>query len=71
LKDEASSAFGDFGHRSHTRPQNSLSIAEQREITVGDVAHIKAGERQWHGAKADTALSHITITIAGSKPTPG
>ena len=38
---------------------------EQREITVGDVVHIKAGERHWHGAKADTTLSHITVTVAG------
>ena len=27
---------------------------EEREITVGDVVHIKAGERHWHGAKADS-----------------
>src|SRR5574341_1080985 len=27
---------------------------EQREIHVGDVVQIKAGERHWHGAKADT-----------------
>ena len=40
--------------------------SEQREINVGDVAHIKAGERHWHGAKADTTMGHITITLAGS-----
>ena len=28
---------------------------EQREITVGDVVHIKAGERHWHGASATSA----------------
>jgi quercetin dioxygenase-like cupin family protein len=39
---------------------------EEREITVGDVVHIKAGERHWHGAKANTTLSHITITTADS-----
>ena len=39
---------------------------EQREITVGDVVHIKAGERHWHGAKADTTLSHITVTTSGA-----
>jgi quercetin dioxygenase-like cupin family protein len=39
--------------------------SEQREITVGDVVHIKAGERHWHGAKADTTLSHITVTTSG------
>ena len=38
---------------------------EEREITVGDVVHIKAGERHWHGAKADSAMSHITVTTAG------
>src|SRR3954453_5809554 len=27
---------------------------ERLEIKVGDVAHVKAGERHWHGAKADT-----------------
>ena len=38
---------------------------EQREITVGDVVQIRAGERHWHGSKPDTTLSHITITAAG------
>ena len=42
---------------------------EQRDITVGDVVHIRAGERHCHGATADTALSHITITTAGGKST--
>ena len=41
------------------------SETEEREITVGDVVHIKAGERHWHGAKADSTLSHITVTSAG------
>ena len=40
---------------------------EEREITVGDVVHIKAGERHWHGAKADSPMSHITVTTAGSR----
>ena len=41
------------------------SETEQREIAVGDVVHIKAGERHWHGAKADSPMSHITVTTAG------
>ena len=40
---------------------------EEREITVGDVVHIKSGERHWHGAKSNTTLSHITITQAESQ----
>jgi quercetin dioxygenase-like cupin family protein len=42
---------------------------EEREITVGDVVHIRAGERHWHGAKADSAMSHITVTVPGSQST--
>ena len=42
---------------------------DQRDITVGDVVHIKAGERHWHGARADSAMSHITVTAAGGKST--
>jgi quercetin dioxygenase-like cupin family protein len=41
------------------------SETEEREITVGDVVQIKAGERHWHGAKADSSMSHITVTAAG------
>ena len=37
---------------------------EEREIAVGDVVHIKAGERHWHGARADSPMSHITVTAA-------
>ena len=41
------------------------SETERREITVGDVVHIKAGERHWHGATANSPMSHITVTTAG------
>lgn len=44
----------------------AVTETEKREITVGDVVHIKAGERHWHGASASTPLSHITITTPGS-----
>jgi len=40
---------------------------EEREITVGEVVHIKAGERHWHGAQADSPMSHITVTTMGGK----
>lgn len=39
---------------------------EEREINVGDVVHIKAGEKHWHGAKADTEMAHITVTMVNS-----
>ena len=44
---------------------------EQREINVGDVVHIKAGERHWHGSRADTTMGHITITLVGGEATRG
>jgi quercetin dioxygenase-like cupin family protein len=44
---------------------------EKREINVGDVVHIKAGERHWHGAKRDTTMGHITITLVGSQAAHG
>ena len=40
---------------------------EEREVTVGDVIHIPAGEKHWHGATKDSYMSHITITAAGSE----
>ena len=40
---------------------------ERKEINVGDVAHVKAGERHWHGAKENTTMGHITFTMANGK----
>jgi len=39
---------------------------EEQTIRVGDVVHIKAGEKHWHGATAHSAMSHITVTATGS-----
>ena len=40
---------------------------EQLPIKVGDVVQIKAGERHWHGATANSTMGHITITLAASQ----
>lgn len=40
---------------------------ETRTVTVGDVIHIPAGERHWHGATDDSDFAHIVITRAGSE----
>jgi quercetin dioxygenase-like cupin family protein len=34
---------------------------EQKEITVGDVVIIPAGEKHWHGATEDSEFAHIYI----------
>jgi quercetin dioxygenase-like cupin family protein len=38
-----------------------------KPINVGDVVHIKAGERHWHGASTNSTMGHITITAVGSQ----
>src|SRR5467141_252552 len=44
---------------------------EQLPIKVGDVVQIKAGERHWHGATANSTMGHITITLAASQASWG
>ena len=41
---------------------------EEREavVTVGDIVHIPAGERHWHGATPASAFAHISLTQVGS-----
>ena len=38
----------------------------QVEINPGDAAYIPAGERHWHGAGPDSALTHISLQSADS-----
>lgn len=42
---------------------------EQREVTVGDIVHIPAGEKHRHGARKESAMSHITIVATDSRTT--
>jgi quercetin dioxygenase-like cupin family protein len=36
----------------------------REEVNPGDTVFFDAGERHWHGATADTGMSHIAITEA-------
>ena len=40
---------------------------EERRVSVGDIIHISAREKHWHGATRDSAFSHISLTAADSK----
>ena len=42
---------------------------EERVVAEGDVIHIPAGEKHWHGATKDSEFSHIYVTKAGSQVT--
>ena len=42
---------------------------EEREVSVGDVIHVPAGEKHWHGARNESHMSHITITAKDSETT--
>lgn len=61
---------------SHTSDQVLIVTAgmgivatEQEEliVRVGDIIHIPAGEKHWHGATKDSEFSHIYVVSAGSK----
>ena len=41
---------------------NVVKETEELEITAGDVVHIRKGVNHWHGARAESYMSHITIT---------
>ena len=38
---------------------------EERVVTVGEIIHIPAGEKHWHGATKDSAFSHLNVIGAG------
>ena len=40
---------------------------EEHRVGAGEIIHIPAGEKHWHGATPDTAFSHISLTAADSK----
>ena len=42
---------------------------EEQVVGVGDVIHIPAGEKHWHGATKDSEFSHIYVTSIDSKTT--
>ncbi|MSP79438.1 MAG: cupin domain-containing protein [Dehalococcoidia bacterium] len=39
----------------------------EHTVTVGDIIHIQAGEKHWHGATKTSTFSHITVTQLNSK----
>jgi quercetin dioxygenase-like cupin family protein len=45
------------------------SEAQQLEIHAGDIVHVVAGEKHWHGATERSAMSHISLTKTGSTTT--
>jgi quercetin dioxygenase-like cupin family protein len=43
--------------------------AHQVEVHTGDIVHVVAGEKHWHGATEHSAMSHISLTKTGSTTT--
>ena len=37
--------------------------SKECEIGVGDVVHIKAGEKHWHGASKDGPMTHVAVNL--------
>lgn len=48
-----------------------IVATDKEEVTVGvgDIIHIPAGEKHWHGATRDSEFSHIYFFAADSKTT--
>jgi quercetin dioxygenase-like cupin family protein len=42
---------------------------QQVEVHAGDIVHVAANEKHWHGATEHSAMSHISLTRAGSTTT--
>ena len=42
---------------------------QQLEIHAGDIVHVVANEKHWHGATEHSAMSHISLTKVGSVTT--
>ena len=42
---------------------------QQIEIHSGEVVHVPANEKHWHGATEHSAMSHISLTKVGSVTT--
>lgn len=40
--------------------------SEEHSVSPGDVIHIPAGEKHWHGATVDSKFSHLTLLAAGN-----
>jgi quercetin dioxygenase-like cupin family protein len=66
------------GFHSHSEDQILIIIsgsgivateAEERVVTVGDIAYCPAGEEHWHGAGKESSMSHIALTTPGSETT--
>ena len=47
---------------------NGIVATESHEhyVAPGDIIHIPAGEKHWHGATVDSSFSHITLLAAGN-----
>jgi len=42
---------------------------QQVEVHAGDIVHVVANEKHWHGATEHSAMSHISLTKSGSVTT--
>ncbi len=42
---------------------------QQVEVHSGDIVHVVANEKHWHGATEHSAMSHISLTKVGSVTT--
>ena len=42
---------------------------EEKVVTPGDIIHIPANEKHWHGATEDSTFSHLYVWAPGTRTT--
>jgi quercetin dioxygenase-like cupin family protein len=40
--------------------------SQENRVSTGDLVHIPAGEKHWHGGTPTTSMAHLTVGGAGS-----
>lgn len=40
---------------------------EERVVTVGDIIHVPAGEKHWHGATKDSSFAHLYVMNSNNR----
>lgn len=59
--------IGPVLHITHGEGWLQSASGEGRVLTPGDVAHIPAGEPHWHGATAESLMSHVAVSIGSTE----
>ncbi len=58
---------GQVLHVTHGEGWLQSATGEGQPLRPGDIAHIPAGERHWHGATPASVFSHVAVSIGATE----